>query len=584
MVVGALLAAACSSDGAPEAPPETRVTAPPTEVVVSDQLLRDVTATSGLAEVGAGDGATVLDFDEDGYDDVLLPGVGALQAFRNRGDATFEPAGSFPHPGEDGLYAYAVDLTGDGRPEIVYIASMQNYVFMVDKSGALTEIPGLLPPRGMDALATVMTFGDFDTDGAAELYFAREMWSEESRGADVEPHTLGIVDRYVVRRGPVFIDRTAEVGMTLALPSLAAMTIDLDGDGNLDLLLGSREDRDAVYLGDGHGGFEEVSVALGMVELTAAMGYDAADVDDDGDIDLMVSDTSLKGHTFYRGLGDGTFESAGPQVGLDATANFTGWGVGLHDFDHDGDLDMFVANGHPCIGCVGGELENHLLWNDGYGHFTLAEPAGDSGLWVIRNSRGAAFSDFDRDGDLDVLVRNTDGAPTLLRNEIERRGHWLQVRLVDPVFAPPVGAVVTVKADGKSVLRRVKGTPSWGGSSTQWLHFGLAGAEHVEQIEVRWPDGAVETLEGRAVDQFVTVARTAPRAQEPAVLVIGSDAPPTCGGLCKSVDDCGRLHTLDLADVAACVSDCEVEGIEDYFSLCAASVGCAEMSVCFYDE
>ncbi|MFT5430603.1 MAG: hypothetical protein ACI9OJ_001279, partial [Myxococcota bacterium] len=152
---------------------------------------------------------------------------------------------------------------------------------------------------------------------------------------------------------------------------------------------------------------------------------------------------------------------------------------------------------------------------DPEGKFQRANGAPKSGLEAFGNSRATLFSDIDGDGDLDILISNVIAAPTLLRNELPSGGSWLQIRLVHPTLSPVVGARVTLSAGGREHRRDVAGTPSYGGSSTSWIHFGLGAATEVENVVVRWPNGESQSLGTLAVNQRVRVPKPAPPTGTP---------------------------------------------------------------------
>jgi hypothetical protein len=260
-------------------------------------------------------------------------------------------------------------------------------------------------------------------------------------------------------------------------------------------------------------------------------------------------------------------------IAVDDTA--IGWGVGLHDFDNDGDLDIFIANGSPSEG-GSGEQTNDFFLNDGTGQYSRAEPDAGSGLEALHNSRVAVFSDVDRDGDIDVLVSNEGSAPTLLRNDMAT-GRWLQVHLRHPHLSPVVGARIVVTAGTKTFRRWVKGTPSFGGSSTRWVHVGLGNAPSIDSVTVHWPDGTEQVVNSPDLDTFIEIAKTtatqpAPELTPPSV--------PGCATLCARLDECGALQDFGVADTTECAADCTDEPLPAYTAACFAGVACEVLERC----
>lgn len=600
------LVVSCSGDdpvpdetGSPDVPAdhdEAEAYVPPPAPAPSPELLFvDISAWAGLDGIVGGRGATFVDFDSDGYDDLIIPAADEATVFRNNTDGSFSRVGSWPHPGTWGEFAFVVDLTGDGRPEVLYVlgeptsadggarsgeeGARDVAVLSVDAAGQPTELTTLLPALAGDAAAQVVTFGDYDGDGGQDIYVCY-MTGQEFDADGRQTGALGAADRYYRRMGATFVDGTALAKISGTRPSQSAVTVDLDGDGHLDVLVGTDFGRpDQVYLGDGAGTFSDQAEALGFAQATSAMGFAVADADGDGDLDAYLTDNASWGHTYYRQDAPGTFVFQTEAAGFGDTASHTGWGVGFHDVDHDGDLDLFAANGRVCVGCVSAEEENQLFLNDGKGHFTLAEPSSpETGLYVVANSRAALFSDIDADGDLDILVTNVRGAPTLLRNELGAQGHWLQLLLKDPLYTPPVGAIVTLKAEGRTLRRWVKGTPSFGGSSTGWVHFGLGGAESATEATVRWPDGSTQSLGTLAADQRIIVEKTTAPHRDPATL--NPVSVPTCAELCGQLASCGALEAFGVGDQQTCTQTCDAEGVGDQIAACVVNAACDLLELC----
>ena len=237
------------------------------------------------------------------------------------------------------------------------------------------------------------------------------------------------------------------------------------------------------------------------------MGVDAGDCDGDGDLDLYVTNFYGETNTLYLNSGGGTFVDATAERGLAAlTVGYLGWGTRFFDFDFDGDLDLFVANGHvyPQVDATsaGGALRPSaisFLPTRGAGAFSVVEEAGP-GLLVQKSSRATISGDYDQDGDLDLFITNIDDSPTLLRNDTSA-GRYLVVQVEPEV----VGTWVRLVAGGRTQVRSVGGAAGYLGHGDARLYFGLGQAERVERVEVRWPDGAVTRLEDLPVDEVVVV-------------------------------------------------------------------------------
>ena len=310
------------------------------------------------------------------------------------------------------------------------------------------------------------------------------------------------------------------------------MCWDFDGDHRPDFFVANDGAANHLWINRGDGGFEDEAILLGvafneMGRPEAGMGIALGDADGDADLDLFLTHLTAETNTLYSSQGASGFQDVTPQAGLAAgSLRWTGFGTGLFDFDHDGDLDLAVASGrvqrHPVLpGAELGEYwnpyaePNLLFENDGSGHFTgLAAPDEPftSGLEV---SRGLAFGDPDRDGDLDLLLTNTAGRARLFRNDSRKKGHWLSVRAMDPaVKRAAIGALVTVVAGGKSYRRVIGAGGSYLSASDGRAHFGIPEAA-VERITVRWPDGSQESFPGVPSDRSILLRRGAGSAEEP---------------------------------------------------------------------
>lgn len=245
------------------------------------------------------------------------------------------------------------------------------------------------------------------------------------------------------------------------------------------------------------------------------MGISIGDYDRDGRLDLVVTNFADDYNTIYHRNGDGTFSDASRATKTaDASLPFLGWGVKFFDYDHDGWLDLFIVNGHvyPQVeGAFPGGMygQRKLLYHnlrDG----TFAEVAAEMGkpLTERRVSRGAAFGDYDEDGDVDVIINELDGAPTLLRNDGGNQvGNWLKLKLVGTGKSTrnAVGARVKLVADGLTQVDEVRAGDSYLSHSDWRLHFGLGRAQTVSELTIQWPSGAVEKLTKLAVNRTLTV-------------------------------------------------------------------------------
>jgi hypothetical protein len=272
-----------------------------------------------------------------------------------------------------------------------------------------------------------------------------------------------------------------------------------------------------LWENDGKGHFTDV----GLMRLAAfnadgraqaGMGTSSADYNNDGWMDLVVTNFSQDLNTVYKNMNGKFFMDDTALVGLNVTHMRLSWGVGFYDFDLDTDLDLFIANGHvyPQLDGyqIGTEFKqyNHMFVNEG-GRFVESHETSGPGFKVLRSFRAAAFGDYDNDGDVDVFLTTLDDVPLLLRNETPRNGrHFLQVRLIgEKSNRDAIGARATLSYGGKTRIRERKGGGSYQSVEDSRLHFGVGTAAKVDTLHVRWPSGVTDVLKDVKVDQVVTI-------------------------------------------------------------------------------
>ena len=243
------------------------------------------------------------------------------------------------------------------------------------------------------------------------------------------------------------------------------------------------------------------------------MGVAVGDSDADGDADLLVTNFSRESNTLYRNEGGGRFVDATEGTGLHGSTLLPlGFGAFFADVDNDADVDLFVANGHVLdrIALQDSALSyaqpNQLFANDGQGTFADVSARSGPAFALAAVSRGAAYGDYDNDGDLDALVTNVNGAARLYRNELRSAQHWLSVQLMGTrVNRDGVGAQVRVFCGGAVQTRQRIGGGTYLSASDSRLHFGLGDCALVERIEITWPDGSVQERRNEQVDRVLIV-------------------------------------------------------------------------------
>ncbi|MEO1088577.1 MAG: CRTAC1 family protein, partial [Acidobacteriota bacterium] len=301
-------------------------------------------------------------------------------------------------------------------------------------------------------------------------------------------------------------------------------------DGDLDLYVANDSTRNFLYRNRGDGRFEDVAIYAGAAfndrgETEASMGVDAGDFDGDGRLDLFMTHLDFESNTLYRNTGNNIYLDSSAVSGL-ATPSATrvGFGTNFFDFDHDGDADVFVANGHILDNAelrnpmLSYEQPNQLFENVG-GRFVDASERAGPHFAVPRVGRASATGDLDGDGDLEVLVVNSNREAVLLRNETSQRpeaaGHWLMLRLRSRHGGrDAIGARVLLRAGGKVWADEIHSGASYLAQSDLRLHFGLGDVNELDRVEIRWPEGEVQEIPGAElpVDQLHEIRQ--PAAQE----------------------------------------------------------------------
>ncbi len=449
----------------------------------------DVTDRAGVVGDGAwGAGVAVADYDADGRPDLFVTNFGSNALYRNRGDGTFENVATrlgLEAPGWNTGAAF-FDADGDGDLDL-YVASYIDCTL----DDVLRAQP-TLDWKGLEKVAA----GPFGLTGAPDHFFRSE-------------------------GGKRFVDATVAAGLEdrgLAY-GFAVRAADYDDDGDIDLYVANDSDPNYLYRNEGNGTFKEVGVWSGCAldangAAQASMGIAVGDATGDSRLDIFVTNFSQDFSTLFRGLGDGLFEDASEETGVGpATYLPMSWGTAFADLDNDGDLDLVVANGHiyPQIDrhpeIVGTFRQRPLLLENRDGRFVDVTTQAGPGFESKQAGRGLAVGDYDNDGDLDILITALDAPPILLRND-SPGGAWITVVCEIPGGeAIPIGATVTLTAGGRAQRRDIASGDSYMSSHDPRLHFGLGGAETVETIDVRWPDGTHTIRRNVPARQFLTIRK-----------------------------------------------------------------------------
>ena len=481
-----------------------------------------------------GSGCAFLDYDRDGWQDILLingtswPGHtgehSTPRLYRNNRNGTFSDVTR--QAGLDvemyGMGVAVGDYNNDGFPDILITCVGQNRLFKNTGKGAFVDVTRGAGLAGKEAFSTSATWVDFDRDGRLDLFICNYVkWSSEH---DVFCSLDGKHKSYCTpeayrgqtcwlfhnRGDGTFEDVTASSGIfDSSSKSLGVVMIDYDRDGWPDLLVANDTQPNKLYRNLHNGKFKEVGVEAGLAfsaegKARAGMGVDAADFDNSGAIGIAITNFDNEMLGLYRPSSKGSYDDIAVAAGLGApTKNMLGFGCVFADFDLDGSLDLAIANGHiddtvrNIRGNVGYAQPPQLFLNQGNGTFRDVTGEAGSDFSQPKVGRGLAYADFDRDGDLDLLLTTNNGPAYLFRNDQilnpQRGNHSIRFRLVGTQSnRDAIGAVARLESGGITQSRMVKSGSSYLSQSELPLTFGLGKKDQADRVVIQWPNGRIE--------------------------------------------------------------------------------------------
>ena len=448
-----------------------------------DGTFTDVTEKAGVAGAGYGMGAAVGDYDNDGFPDLFVTGYNRCILYRNNGNGTF------------------TDVT--------------------EKAGIVT------PGWGSSAV-----WFDYDNDGRLDLFICRFVEFSKQANKFCGNERTGeryycIPSVYPATRSwlfhnngdGTFTDVSEKAGIASSLgKAWGVVATDVNNDGWMDLFVANDTVPNFLFVNH-EGKFKEQGLEAGIAysadgRTRSGMGVDSADLDQDGWQDLSLTNVDQEMYSIYHNEHDGSFEDLSPSMGLaNASRSMSGWGLRFFDYDNDGNLDLFIANGHP-----DDQIEAHsasvtyrepllLFHHDGKKLVNVSASAGPI-FQVPLSARGLALGDIDNDGAVDVLIAINNGVPLLLRNQAAQGNHWLGLKLVGKKCnRDAVGAFVTWKAGTLQRSRLKTGGGSYLSSHDPRMVLGLGANAKIDQLEIRWPQpsGRVETFTNLPIDRYMTI-------------------------------------------------------------------------------
>ena len=449
-----------------------------------DGTFTDVTGKAGVAGAGYGQGVAVGDYDGDGFPDLYVTQYGRSILYHNNGDGTFTDVTEKAGVAAPGWSSSAVwfDYDNDGRLDL-FVCQFVEFSKSINKSCGPGEEGkhGYCIPR---------------------LYKPTPSWLFHNNGDGT------------------FTDVSKASGIVNALgKAWGVVATDVNNDGRLDLFVGNDTVPNFLFMNRGNGRFEETATYAGVAysgdgRARSGMGVDSADFNEDGWMDLFVANIDREMFAIYQNNRDETFDDQAGPTGIGAaTRLMSGWGLKFFDYDNDGNLDLFLANGNPddLIENLHTQVKYQeplmLFHNTGKSFQNVSAQSGPVFARPL-SARGMAIGDFNNDGGIDVLVAVNDAAPVLLRNNVGNQNHWLGVKLVGKKSNPDaVGARITYQAADLKRSRTKVGGGSFLSSHDPRIVLGIGKRSKIDWLEIKWPQpsGAIERFTDLPIDRYITI-------------------------------------------------------------------------------
>ncbi len=495
-------------------------------------------------------GVAVFDMEGDGDLDLYLVQSGSIVdgpgpsgrnvLYANQGDGTFVDVTAASGAGDEG-YGIGVatgDVDNDGDVDLLVTNLGRNALLVNDGQGRFqdqTTQAGLLD----EDYSASASFFDADSDGDLDLFVCNYLhWSPDQEQNCLNSigeadycapmsYNAPAADRLYLNDGNGrFVDISDSSGIA-GIPgtALGVVAMDVDSDGRQDVFVANDGMPDHLWMNQGDGVFIENALRSGCAtdisgKSKAGMGIATGDVNLDGHVDLMVCNLWRETDSLYLIDGKGNFEDATIRSGLAALPKtFTRFGLGFHDFDNDGHLDLYEANGRVALldqnwGDDPYGEPNLLFSGHADGRFREVTPRSGTTEPANLVSRGAAYGDFDNDGGMDIVVINRDGPPQVLRNIVGGRGNWVTFRVLDSSGRDAHGATVEVTAGGNSWKAIVHTDGSYCAASDPRIHVGLGDVDAVDEVEITWQDGTSERFGSQPINRITPLRQGSSPAGE----------------------------------------------------------------------
>ena len=457
--------------------------APPTNRLYrnnGDGTFTDVTEQAGVGDTGYGAGCAVGDYDNDGNLDLYVTNFGANVLYRNNGDSTFTDVTQHAGVGDDrwSLGCAFADYDNDSFVDL-YVTNYIDFHFETHTNCTQKGVATYCPPESFEGVPDTLYRNNGDGT-FTDVTTTADVYNKDGKG-------MGIVFG------------------------------DYDNDGDVDCYVGNDAGENFLYNNRGDGTFTNVGWMAGVEadengNVQGTMGVDFGDYDNDGLLDLIALNYQQQPNALYRNDNGGFFTDLSFVAGMAESLPYVGWGVDFFDVDNDGDKDLLIANGHlqdtveKYDDTTTYPQHNHLLINNGHGHFTNESVKAGSGLQSRRVSRGIATGDYDNDGDLDMLISNANDTAQLLRNDGGNQGNWILIRTVGTRSnRAGIGTRVKIQAGDLTQIDEVRGGSGYLSQNDLRLHFGIGTHERIDRIEVKWSSGIVDIIRDVTPNQIIII-------------------------------------------------------------------------------